>query len=723
MLLEALDLDDRIVKVLKEDGIEELYPPQELAVGPALSGKNLVLAIPTASGKSLIAYLAILNAVLRGGKALYIVPLKALASEKFDDLVRFESLGIKVGESSGDYDEIDPKLSRYDIVVATSEKVDSLLRHRSKWLERLSVVVADEVHLINDPERGPTLEVTLVKFRTLNPRAQIIALSATIKNARELAEWLGAEMVESDWRPVPLRQGVYADGEVFFTDNTRRKITEDEDAVHSIVRDALASGGQCLIFVNARRASESLATSLGRAVRQVGDVDLDQLSKYGRRLISEQDEPTALGSRLGRCLKNGCAFHHAGLTNSQRKLVESAFKKRVLRCIVATPTLAAGINLPARTVVVRDVRRYDSNLGFTMIPVLEIRQMCGRAGRPRYDKYGEAILIARDSEEKSALLDAYLLGENEDIRSKLGAEPAIRSHILALIATRTASSSDELCRFFEKTFLAHQTDASYLGDMIDNVIQFLQKEDMVHSGESLRATVFGKHVSDLYIDPKSAVIIRDALKGYKPGKTFGVLHAICSTPDMPLLYLRQSDYDWIEEFEASVGDQLLIEPPSDLARYEIFLSEVKTAKLLSDWMSELAEDEITESFGIGPGDIRNKMDIAEWLIHSAARLSGLFNKDARTELEELRTRARYGIRAELLELVKLRGIGRVRARALFNRGYRTIQDLRLTSYDRLKQVPTIGEAVARAIKEQLGQAEPDIPASREQDQRSLQDFR
>src|SRR5512136_796108 len=153
MKIEELGLDDRIVTKLRQEGIETLYPPQEEAIEHALGGRNLVLAIPTASGKSLVAYLAILQAVLKGGKALYIVPLKALASEKYEDLAKFEDLGIKVGESTGDYDEIDPRLHHYDIIVATSEKADSLLRHRSKWLDQLSVVVADEIHLINDPER------------------------------------------------------------------------------------------------------------------------------------------------------------------------------------------------------------------------------------------------------------------------------------------------------------------------------------------------------------------------------------------------------------------------------------------------------------------------------------------------------------------------------------------------------------------------------------------
>jgi len=723
MRIDELGLDDRIVSKLREDGIEELYPPQAEAAVPALQGKNLVLAIPTASGKSLVAYMAMLKAVLRGGKALYIVPLKALASEKFEDLSKFEDLGIKVGESTGDFDEVDPTLHRYDIVIATSEKADSLLRHRAKWLDQLSVVVADEVHLINDPDRGPTMEVTLAKFRKFNPDAQIIALSATIRNAAELAEWLEAELVTSQWRPVVLREGVYLEGRIFFTDNTKRDIPEDDEPVHSIVRSALGSGGQCLIFVNSRRSTESLAAQLGPIVKKTADFREADLAKVSRRLIGEQEEPTSMGRKLGVCMKSGCAFHHAGLTGPQRRLVENSFRQGLLRCIVATPTLAAGINLPARTVIVRDVRRFDSNLGFTSIPVLEIKQMCGRAGRPRFDTYGEAVLVAKDESDKEFMLEEYLLGENENIYSKLGTEPAIRSHVLALVATKAASSMDELTEFFAKTFLSHQTDVTYLGDVISGVVDFLKEEGMLKDQEELRATLFGKHVSDLYLDPKSATTIRDALARYKPGRTFGLLHAICAAPNMQQLYLRGADYEWVEEFASEVKDQLLIDPPDDLGRYDFFLSEVKTAKLLNDWISEVHENDIAKGFNIGPGDIRNKMELAEWLMHGTARLAELFNKDAVDDALELRTRLRYGIRSELLELVKLRGIGRARARALHDRGLRTIEDLRNTSYDRLKQMPTIGEAVARSIKGQLGQSEKGMPEEPSEGQRSLRHYR
>ena len=722
MRIDELALDPRIRRKLKEDGIEELYPPQEQAIVPALEGRSLVLAIPTASGKSLVAYLAMLQAVLRGGKALYIVPLKALASEKYEDLMKFEDLGIRVAEATGDYDDLDPKLGMYDIVVATSEKADSLIRHRAKWLAQLSVVVADEVHLLNDPDRGPTLEVTLVKIRTFNPNAQVIALSATIKNASELAGWLGAELILSDWRPVPLKEGVYQDGKVFFSDNSSRDIEDRGDAVQSLVSDSLGAGGQLIVFVNTRRSAESTAAALCPLVRRFSTETSDELSKLSKRLIGEQEEPTTLGSKLGKCLRCGVSFHHAGLTNPQRRLVEASFKKRLLKCIIATPTLAAGINLPARTVVVRDVRRFDAGAGYSTIPVLEIKQMCGRAGRPRFDKYGEAILVAKDEEERQLMLDNYLLGENENIYSKLGTEPAIRSHVLALVATRSAESREDLARFFDRTFLAMQTDVTYLSDTIDEVLEFLKNEGMLHDDEPMRATRFGKAVSDLYIDPQSAVVIRDALKKYESGKTFGLLHMICATTDMATLYLRQSDYAWIDEFEDEVRDQLLVEPPSDLANYEIFQAYLKTAKLLNDWISEVHENDIAKAFSVGPGDIRNKMDIAEWLIHASVRLAEQFNGQAVDEVAELRTRIRYGIKAELLELVKLKGIGRVRARALYDRGYRTIEDLRTTSYDRLKQIPTIGEAVARSVKNQLGQTETGMVQEPEDGQKTITEF-
>ena len=215
MKLTKLPLNNNIIEILREHEISELYPPQAEALPYVLKGENVILSIPTASGKSLVAYIAIVNRLIHeSGKALYVVPLKALAREKYEELKLFEKLGLKVGISTGDLDDSDPRLARFDIIVCTSEKADSLLRHKITWVDKIRVLVIDELHLIHDPTRGPTLEVIISRFKALNPNTQVIALSATIKNATELSIWLDGKLIKSDWRPVPLREGVFLKNEV-----------------------------------------------------------------------------------------------------------------------------------------------------------------------------------------------------------------------------------------------------------------------------------------------------------------------------------------------------------------------------------------------------------------------------------------------------------------------------------------------------------------------------
>lgn len=701
MRVDELELPEGVAEMLQKEGIVKLHPPQAEAVPYALDGKNLMLAIPTASGKSLVAYLAALKHVLeRGGKALYIVPLRALAAEKYDDLKKFEELGARVAMSAGDLDSPDPQLDNFDIIVATSEKADSLLRHQSSWLEHISLVVADEAHLIHDPNRGPTLEIILTKFRKLNPSLQVIALSATVKNAKEMADWLDAELVTSEWRPTPLKEGVFFGDDIQFTDNTCREVQVRKDILWSLVADSIAEGGQCLVFVNTRRSTESVATKFaklsGGVLGDVGIAGADNLSE-------DHGEQTTIGKTLKSCVKKGVAFHHAGLTTEQRRFVESNFKEGKIKCIVATPTLAAGINLPARRVIIRDVTRFE-NGGQAAIPVMEIKQMSGRAGRPRFDPYGEAVLLAKSEDERRFLQDNYLLGESEEIYSKLGSEPVLRAHILATIATGTASSRDSLMDFLNSTFFAHQTTMIGLEEAADNVLDFLIEEKMIRSEDSrLVPTFFGRRVSDLYIDPLTATKLRDALKNFKPdGSSFGLLHAVCSSPDMLTMYLRRSDYVWVEEVYATREDELLLPPPDDLDEFDFYLAEIKTACSLDDWIMEMEEDPLLKKYGMGPGDLRNKIDVGEWLIYSMRELSNIFNKDAYPVLTELMTRIRYGVRPELLDLVRLRGVGRVRARSLYNHGVRSAEDIRSVNPIRLARLPKIGDTVAKSLLNQVG---------------------
>ena len=203
--------------ILEKD-IVKLRPAQEKSIKKGLlDRRNFLVCTPTASGKTLIAELAALKSIIEGkGKTVYIVPLKALASEKYKDFKRRYDKIAKIALSIGDIDSTDPFLADYDLIVTTSEKLDSLIRHHAPWLSNIATVVVDEIHLLNDAERGPTLEILLTILKQLLKNAQFIGLSATIGNAQELAEWLNADLIVDEWRPVKLHKGIYYDGKVEF---------------------------------------------------------------------------------------------------------------------------------------------------------------------------------------------------------------------------------------------------------------------------------------------------------------------------------------------------------------------------------------------------------------------------------------------------------------------------------------------------------------------------
>ena len=210
------DIPSQAYCVLEKE-IEELRPCQEKSIKKGLlEGKNILVCTPTASGKTLCAELAFTKKIMeRKGKAVYVVPLKALASEKFKSFHgRYPS--IRTALSIGDIDSADPYLADYDLIITTSEKFDSLIRHRANWLSLVSLVVFDEIHLLNDAGRGPTLEIVITILRNILKNVQIVGLSATIGNPKQLAEWLDAELVEDNWRPVKLHKGIYFNGKIEF---------------------------------------------------------------------------------------------------------------------------------------------------------------------------------------------------------------------------------------------------------------------------------------------------------------------------------------------------------------------------------------------------------------------------------------------------------------------------------------------------------------------------
>ena len=703
--LDRTPLDDELKRVLVADGIESLYPPQAAALGPVLAGESLLLACPTASGKSLVAYLALLRAVRAGRTGLYLVPLRALAQEKAEELERFEPLGLKVGISMGDFDLPAEKLDKLDVLVATSEKADGLLRRGSPWLDRLGVVVADEVHLMRDPERGPTLEVSLTRLRRSYPDLQVVALSATVGNSEEVARWLRARHVASDFRPVPLKLGVYYDGRITFTDLTGRDVPPPGESVPRLVRNAVAEGGQALVFVNTRKASEQLAETLVPTVRALLSPEERGLARAAvDELGGVSDEETEGVRRLSALLPNGVAFHNASLTNAERRIVEHAFRDRVLKALVATPTLAAGINLPARRVIVRDTTRYDDRLGMQApIPPTEVHQMLGRAGRPRYDPYGEALLVARSEDDEDRLMDSYLSAPPDDIVSRLAAEPALRMHVLALVASRAVATEDDLEGFFAATFYGQTLPLDELRFKVEAVREFLEANDFLVPGRRLTATPFGALTSELYLDPLSAVVLRGVLERAPLGVgVFPLLAAVAATPDLPPLFLRRGEEPDLLSRYTDEAEELLVKPEEAPLELDLegFLATLKTASVLEAWVTEVPILEITRKFGIGAGDLRSKVEDAEWLLFATSRLASRFQRRLGRAIDDLSLRVRYGAAEELLDLVRLRGIGRVRARLLYRAGYPDRESLRHAPVDRIEQVLR-SRALAESVVTQL----------------------
>ncbi|MEM2136397.1 MAG: ATP-dependent DNA helicase [Candidatus Methanomethylicia archaeon] len=707
--INDLPISNNIKRVLLKSGINELYPPQIKAIECGLfNGKNLIIEAPTASGKTLIAELAITKKLTEdGGKAIYLTPLKALASEKYEDLQKYSEIGIKITISTGDYDSTEPWLKNYDIIVMTNEKADSILRSKPSWINEIKVVIADEIHLLNDPDRGPTLEVVLSRLQLINPRAQLIGLSATIRNSEEIAEWLKAELVRSDWRPVSLKKGVYMDQKIIYEDQSVVEVSKEKmDPCHALTRQTLEEGGQVLIFTNTRNDAKETALKLIPLVsRYIKSDEKRKLMEIADEIITSE-ETTRISEQLATCIKSGVAFHHAGLSSHQRNTIEKAFREFNIKAICATPTLAAGVNLPARRVIIKRYHRYDSSIGSQIIPILEYHQMSGRAGRPKYDENGDAILIARTEEEKDFLFENYVKAPPERIWSRLASEPALRSHILAIIATDFVKTEEGIIKFLERTFYYHQYGSGiHIRNTLKNVLKFLLENGMIRfDGEYIYSTKLGLRVSELYIDPLSAVYIIDGLKRRSTAaKELAYLHLISTTPDVPRLYLTRRDRRDLLSKALDKKDELLIDVLKIMDESETsYLEALKTAMMLNDWINEEKEDVIIEKYDVGSGDIYMLASTAQWLMYSAAEICKVLGLKAHVgKLEEITMRLEYGCKTELLELVQLRGIGRIRARMLYRAGYRGIEDLRRAKIEDLRRIPLMGEETIKKIKSQI----------------------
>jgi helicase len=704
MKIEKLDLPDAAIKFLKSQGYEKLYPPQADSVKSGLlDGKSILVSAPTASGKTLIAMLAMISYLSKNtGKVIYLSPLRALAAEKFSEFKKLEKVAIgnkvKVSISTGDYENIEKHLEKSNVLILTNEKMDSIIRHGAEWVEEIGLVITDEVHLIGDENRGPTLEMILTQLKLLDTKPQIVGLSATITNSDEIADWLDCKLVKNDWRPVPLTEGVCDAGEVTMNDG---KTFSVERSIRGTPIDlgvqSVKEGGQSLVFAETRNRSKSLATKAADAIFQILEKkDLKELEKTSKKILSE-NEHTELIKTLAFLVKKGVAFHHAGLNQNCRETIETEFRKGTIKLLSSTPTLAAGVNLPARRVVISSVNRYNAKVGANRpISILEYKQLCGRAGRPQYDDYGEAIIVGNGNAED--LINYYIDGEPEPIISKITDDKSLRTHILSVIVTHPGIKKDEILEFFLQTLGGLQSRKPTIKFAIDISLRFLSSEYLIiKKGERYAATEFGKKTSMLYIDPLTATYFRAAIENVSQERkhTFGFLHLISNCEEFfPKFSLRKKDYESASLLIENNSSELL-EPISEYDCSRSLLA-------LQAWISESSELSLSDNLGIESGDMHRMTETANWLSYCLREISKHVERaDLLEELGNLRKRIVYGIKEELLELVRIKGIGRVRARTLYKHGIKNLDDLAKIPVNKLAEIDKIGSTLADNIKSEL----------------------
>ncbi len=519
------------------------------------------------------------------------------------------------------------------------------------------------------------------------------------------------------------------------------------NVVVDIAMDTMGMRKQALVFVNTKKSAEVEAERIAKKRK----LEKNSTEEYQLKILSEEilkvlSSPTKQCKRLAACVAKGTAFHHAGLAAKQRELVEGNFKKGVIRIICATPTLAAGINLPAFRVVIRDLSRFEPRRGMARIPVLEYHQMAGRAGRPDFnDEYGEAICIAQTESQKEGIIKKYIHGEPEEIYSKLAVEPVLRTYLLSLIASNFVNTIEEIMDFFGRTFYAHTFgNTGELESIIRRMLNLLASWDFIGLGNiendftsadelendssMIKATPLGKRVAQLYLDPLTA---HELIKGIERSKEliimpFTLLHLVCSALEMrPLLRAKTAEYETIQEKINLYNERMLQkEPPLYESEYEDFLNAIKTTMLLDEWIDERNEDYLLETYSATPGELKYKIDIADWLLYSCVELAKLLpHVKFVAECNKLRSRLKYGAREELLPLLKLKNIGRIRARKLFANRIKDVGDVRKADFIVLTQL--IGRATAIDIKKQVGEdiSKLKVKKNKRKGQISLNDYK
>src|SRR3989344_5388970 len=430
-----------------------------------------------------------------------------------------------------------------------------------------------------------------------------------------------------------------------------------KDAYINIALDTIRLGKQALIFTNSKPGAEKSAEEISKKNKN------NELSELSEQILKTLPKPTKQCERLAKCVKHGIAFHHSGLHPKQKEIIENAFRDGTIKIIACTPTLAAGLDMPAFRTILREVKRY-TNTGYNWIQTLEYYQMAGRAGRPGKEDYGESILIANDKKH-----------------------------------------SEELIIIIEK-MLRLLIDFKFIETSNTNNFSSIDEKNT----KLYMATALGKRVAELYIDPLTANHILNCLSRNDNPSPLGLLQMTSHTLEMmPLLKVKMKEFDSYQNEIIRYTEELL-EPEPTIYDYEYdeFLNSLKTALFFNDWIEENYEDYLLEKYNITPGAVHTKLTILDWLLYTSAEIANIANlKSSIKHINKVRFRIKHGIKEELIPLCRLNNISKIRARKLYNNGIKDLGDIKKANFQTLIQI--LGEKIALNIKSQVGQKiEPEV---------------
>ena len=650
---------------------------------------NVVASAPTASGKTALAELAICKTLSEGGTALFIAPMRALTNEKESEWERFEAMGYSVYVVTGERD-LNPRRARHaDVLVMTPEKVDSATRkhdsRRYDFVTDVDCCVIDEVHLLDSERRGGVLEVTVSRLRRLcDPR--FVALSATMPNVQDVAAWLDAPSEATfafgdDYRPVDLQTGVktYSHGENSFADKYRRLYRALDLAEPHIRED-----GQALVFVASRQDAVSAAAKTRDELAE-RDVPIGSRGDY-----DFHQEAKALGDdSLRQAVLDGVAFHHAGLSKADRDRIETWFREGKIAVLFSTSTLAWGVNLPARCVIVRDTKYHDPLEGEVDISPLDLLQMLGRAGRPGYDDVGYGWVVCDRSDA-----DRYrrLLREGTEIESHLAADLA--AHLNAEIAMGTVDDLDDVLSWLETTYYyvrAASEPAAYdfenLRDRVRDTLESLVDRGFVETGDDLGIdpTPLGRLASKYYLRLSTAEAFHD-LAGRDRIDADAVLETVAAAAEFDSVSARQSEAEAVDAVLGSDADHLDDGGRKVLAILRASTSDSIPADLRSDaWIIR-----------------RNALRLLAALREFLAEFAG---PRAANLARRLEARIEHGVSRDAVSLTAVDGVGAGRASTLATGGHSRPADLVAAGASDLTAA-----GLSEGVAERIVEAAADLPA-------------